>query len=174
MANLAIQWLGAHIQESIANTNVTYIKDRLTPWNMTVTLWNTSALSNKFLFWDIMVPYQKFQKALKLRKLDMWLILWEQTHAYAKSISLPNVAGDWAVTDIQLAIKDINASFYSSWAGKVEHTGSAPTLPELVIKLWQCLTNETAMLPAMLRAYQLPLEVYLWEHQVTSTHSRSQ
>jgi hypothetical protein len=151
--NSAVKRFGARIQDSIADVNATYIRDSSIPHAMLVALKKAFAPSDKSRERDMVLRYRKLQKAPKSRNLDSWLHSWELTYADARSINLPDVAGDRAVMDFLLAIKDTHTAFYSYWAGEIEHTETAPTLPDLVNKFRQRMRNEATGSPAVLGAF---------------------
>jgi hypothetical protein len=55
--------------------------------------------------------------------------------------------------DFLLAIKDTHTAFYSYWAGEIERTETAPTLPDLINKFRQRMRNEATGSPAALGAF---------------------
>jgi hypothetical protein len=109
----AVMWFSAHIQDSVANINTSYLCDCITPRDMLVKLKAAFAPSDQSRESDMLLHYRKLHKPPRTKNLDGWLHSWELTYADATSTSLPDVAGDRAVMDFLLAIKNIILAFDS-------------------------------------------------------------
>ena len=135
---IALTEIRQFIISTVSRTNLTYILELTTPWQMLTALKLRIAPTDRARELEAARQYRELQTAPNLQNTDVWLQRWEKMYTEAKKLDLPDVQKDRAIYDFLRTIKSIDSAFASTHEilidEKINENQPIPTIFDLISK----------------------------------------
>lgn len=141
------------IISTVSRTNLTYILESTTPWQMLTALKLRIAPTDRARELEAARQYRELQTAPNRQNTEVWLQSWEKMYTEAKKLDLPDVQKDRAIHDFLRAIKSIDSAFANTHEilidEKISENQPIPTIFDLISRFRNHLRldRETTQLP---------------------------
>ncbi len=126
------------IISTVTRTNLTYILDSTTPYQMLTALKLRIAPTDRARELEATRQYRELQNAPNSQSTDVWLQRWEKMYTEAKKLDLPDVQKDRAIYDFLRTIKFIDSAFANIHEilldEKITENKPIPTIFDLISK----------------------------------------
>jgi hypothetical protein len=109
-----LQTVRNHVVTTISVTNVVYIKNKSTVYQMLVALKKRLAPTDYARKLEVVHKYNKLKTFSKRENVEKWLKDWETTYADGKELDIPEVSGERPLMDFTTAISAIDPGYGSS------------------------------------------------------------
>ena len=109
-----LQTVRNHVVTTISVTNVVYIKNKSTVYQMLVALKKRLAPTDYARKLEVVHKYNKLKTFSKRENVEKWLKDWETTYADGKELDIPEVSGERSLMDFTTAISAIDPGYGSS------------------------------------------------------------
>jgi hypothetical protein len=127
-----IQTVRNHIVTTVSTTNIVYINDKTTVYQMLVALKKRLAPTDYARKLDLAHKYNKLKKFSKKEDIEKWLKDWETTYTDGKKLNIPEVADERSLFDFTHAVSAIDSGYASTQEYFInQKIRKSETLPEL-------------------------------------------
>ena len=109
-----LQTVQNHVVTTILVTNVVYIKNKSTVYQMLVALKKRLAPTDYARKLEVVHKYNKLKTFSKQENVEKWLKDWETTYADGKELDIHDVSGERSLMDFTTAISAIDPGYGSS------------------------------------------------------------
>ena len=109
-----LQIVQNHIVTTISISNVVYIIDKSTVYQMLVALKKRFALTDYAQKLEVVYKYNKLKTYSKRENVEKWLKDWETTYADGRKLNIPEVSEGRSQVDFATAISAIDSGYASS------------------------------------------------------------
>jgi len=106
-----LQTVRNHVVTTISITNVVYIKDKSTVYQMLVALKKRLAPTDYARKLEVVHKYNKLKTFSKRENIEKWLKDWETTYADGKGLDILEVLGERSLMDFTTAISAIDLGY---------------------------------------------------------------
>ena len=131
-----LQTVRTHIVTTVSMTNIVYINDKTTIYQMMVALKKRLAPTDYARKLDLARKYNQLKKYTKREDIEKWLKDWETTYTDGKKLNIPEVADNRSLLDFTHAISSIDAGYASTQEYfinlKMKNSEMLPELYDLV------------------------------------------
>jgi hypothetical protein len=126
------------IISTVSRTNLTYILEKTTPYQMLAALKLRIAPTDRARELETARQYQELKNAPKSQDTEVWLQRWEKVYTEAAKLNIPDVQKDRPIYEFLRTVKSIDSAFSSTHEilvdEKITENKPIPTIYELIAK----------------------------------------